>query len=547
MNNSTIESNQIMGSRINHYILLNEIGRGGHGVVYQGYHETKTNEALAIKIIEDTGNLDLLLIEPELLSQLNHPNIIGLKDYFIHAGKLVIVTEYINGINLQSYLEQRGRLTVSEVITFLTQIADALVNAHANNIIHRDIKLSNILVSDDNQNQRFVLVDFGISRMAEGIQTVRRIGGTYYYMAPEQLRGRPCEQSDLWALGVCAYTLLTGNKPFEAKMEEELFQKILFSIPQAPSEILEKIDPELENIIFHLLEKQLINRIASANELVDELRRLSKLSNKNRITNKQNDETNSKAHIHTWEQNNLKETQTNWVKFRRFIFLSTLPYFIIGDIISMSGLSLFFLGQEKRKLFYTTSGFIVIVLSYIGILQILSHFFVIFYLIYLSIQPILSLTTDKFFLFFQAVISLPFQIASIKSFIKIRRLNEDLILHKRLREFSQNREEIIHIIKKFLDLHWGNINLHQKYIELLFFDKRFEEAIVESKLALDLDPYNFAVTLFLANGYFEVGLYEKCIEVCNGYLSISNYSFEFSEIKEKCELILKGCFKSLNE
>jgi serine/threonine-protein kinase len=527
-----------MGSRINQYILVNEIGRGGHGVVYQGYHETKTNEALAIKIIEDTGNLDLLLIEPELLSQLNHPNIIRLKDYFIHAGKLVIVTEYIDGINIQSYLEQLGRLTVSEVINFLTQMADALANAHANNIVHRDIKLSNILVSGDNQNQRFVLVDFGISRMAEGIQTVKRIGGTYYYMAPEQLRGRPCEQSDLWALGVCAYTLITGIKPFEAKVEEELFKKILFSIPQAPSEIVGKIESELENIIFHLLEKQLINRTASANELLDELRRLSELSTKNKVPYKKNDETNSEAHIHTWEQNNLKETQTNWVKFRRFIFLSTLPYFIIGDIISISGLLLFFLGQEKRKLFYTTSGFIVIILSYLGILQeILSNFFVIFYLI---IQPILYLTSDKIFNFFQAIISLPFLIASIKSFIKIRRLNEDLILHKRLREFSQNREEIIHIIKKFLDLHWGNINLHQKYIELLFFDKRFEEAIVESKLALDVDPYNFAVTLFLANGYFEVGLYEKCIEVCNGYLSISNYSFEFSEIKEKCELILKG-------
>lgn len=117
-------------------------------------------------------------------------------------------------------------------------MADALRNAHANNIIHRDIKLSNILVTGDNQNQRFVLVDFGISRMAEGVQTVKRIAGTYYYMAPEQLRGRPCEQSDLWALGVCAYTLLTGIKPFEAKVGEELSHQILFSIPQAPSEIV---------------------------------------------------------------------------------------------------------------------------------------------------------------------------------------------------------------------------------------------------------------------------------------------------------------------
>ncbi len=109
-----------------------------------------------------------------------------------------------------------------------------------------------------------------------------------------------------------------------------------------------------------------------------------------------------------------------------------------------------------------------------------------------------------------------------------------------LREVSQNRKKIINIIKNFVDIHWGNMNVHQKYIELLFLEKRFEEAIVESKLALDVDPYNFSVTLFLANGYFEVGLYEKCIEVCNGYLSVSNYSFEFSDMKEKCERIIEG-------
>lgn len=533
MNNLIIDSNKIRRSRINEYILLNEIGRGGHGVVYQGYHDTKPNEALAIKIIEDTGNIDSLLIEPELLSRLNHPNIIRLKDYFIHAGKLVIVTEYINGINLQSYLEQRGRVTVSEVINFLTQMADALLNAHANNIIHRDIKLSNILVTGDYQNPRFVLVDFGISRMSEGIQTIKRIGGTYYYMAPEQLRGRPCEQSDLWALGVCAYTLITGIRPFEVKVEEEFFKKILFSIPQPPSEILEKIEPEFENIIFHLLEKQLINRTASANELLNELKRLPKFSNKNKISHKKNNEINSKSYIHTWEQKNLKETQTNWVKFWMLVFLATLPYFIVGDIISISGLFLFFIGQERRKKFYTLSGVITIIFG-----TLISS--IVQYKIFNIILDVSQTENTYLYTRIQPFIALPFLLASTHYFVKIRRLKEDLLLHQMLREFSQNREKIINLIKKFVDIHWGNINIHQKYIELLFLDKRFEEAIVESKLALYIDPYNFAATLFLANGYFEVGLYEKCIEVCNGYLSISNYSFEFSDLKEKCELILEG-------
>ncbi len=344
MNNSQkIESDKIMDIRINQYILVNEIGRGGHGVVYRGYHETNVNEFFAIKIIDDTGNLDLLLIEPELLSQLNHPNIIELKDYFIHAGKLVIVTEYINGINLQSYLEQRGKLSSSEVINFLNQMADALVNAHTHNIIHRDIKLSNILVTGENENPRFVLVDFGISRMTGEIQTVKRIAGTYYYMAPEQLGGRPCEQSDLWALGVCAYILVTGIKPFEATVKEELFKKILFSFPQTPTEILEDIDPELENIIFHLLEKQLINRTNSANELLKELREISKLSTSNKFLDKNNHTSNSRTHIHTWEYKTLKEIlkkriiATVWI----LALLVIMRQFMIGNIISISGLLVF--------------------------------------------------------------------------------------------------------------------------------------------------------------------------------------------------------------
>lgn len=143
--------------------------------------------------------------------RLNHPNIIRLKDYFLYAGKLVLVTEYIEGIDLQSYLDQQGKLSQRELKLFMSQMASALSHAHTNNIIHRDLKLSNILVTEEDHDLKFVLVDFGISRMAEGIQTIKRVAGTYYYMAPEQLRGRPCEQSDLWALGIMRLYFIDRN------------------------------------------------------------------------------------------------------------------------------------------------------------------------------------------------------------------------------------------------------------------------------------------------------------------------------------------------
>ncbi len=390
MTNSLTQDTPRVGVNLQNYILLEEIGRGGHGIVYQGYHNHRPKETLAIKIIEDTGNLDTLLVEPDLLSRLNHPNIIRLKDYFLYQGKLILVTEYIDGIDLNTYLEEQGRLNSKEVKIFLIQMASALVEAHANNIVHRDIKLGNILVTGNDQNRRFVLVDFGISRMAEGIQTVKRLAGTYYYMAPEQLRGRPCEQSDLWGLGVCAYALLTGIKPFEANTQEDLSQKILLSIPKAPSEILEQIDSKLEEIIFHLLEKEPINRTASASELLREIKKLPKFKDLPSIVATQNSKQ-SQSLIPTWEQEDMAQLKKSWIRFWIFVFLAVLPYGIVSDVLSLSGAIVFYLGQEKRKLSRTVSGIFLLLL---GLLVSLILSFIVYEIVYFAVGEDTT-TTDS--------------------------------------------------------------------------------------------------------------------------------------------------------
>ncbi|NER05288.1 MAG: protein kinase [Okeania sp. SIO3C4] len=541
MNNTQDRRISTMNISLNQYVLLEEIGRGAHGIVYQGYHKEKPDEIVAVKIIDNTGNIDSLLVEPNLLYQLNEnkqnkqniQNIIELKDYFIHEGKLILVTEYIDGITVQSYLEERGKLSTTEVITFLTQMANALDHAHGKNIIHRDIKLSNILVTGDKQNRRFVLVDFGISRMAEGIQTIKRVAGTYHYMAPEQLRGRPCEQSDLWALGVCTYTLLTGIKPFEGDTEQDLSKKILLSIPQPPSEVLEEIDPNFEYIIFHLLEKELANRTASANALLDELKNWSNLAVTKYIPNK---DFKSKTSLPTWEKKEKAEIKKHWRRF--WIYLVAL-YILLGSIfqqiMSLGGLIVFYLGQAKQNNLKT----------FIGIFLMFVALFVDF-----PIKGILSSAVDQLYsvLLNTSGVNIRYAVISLQVFnlvlflipihhlTKIRNLRESLLLHKTLREASQDISKIIQLLKSFVDINSGNMNLRQKYIELLLFNSQVEEAIVEAKLALEVDPYNFGVTLLLANSYFEIGLYEECKQVCDYYLAISTYSFEFSALKEKCQL-----------
>lgn len=522
MNNFDIKSIQPTGIRLNKYFLTEEIGHGSHGIVYRAYDEKNFNEPVAIKIIEDSGNLDSLLIEPELLSRLNHPNIVSLKDFFIHAGKLVIVTEYLDGIDLQSYLNSQGKLSSSEVTIFLIQMADALAHAHANNIIHRDIKLSNILVVKSVQSIKFTLVDFGISRMTEGIQSVKQIAGTYYYMAPEQLRGRPCEQSDLWSLGICAYNLITGIKPFEGNTQEDIYKKILFSTPQLPIDILETSDPILEASIFHLLEKELINRTVSAKDLLNELQQSSEKHVKNFLGEVKTKNSMISFGV-AWEQKIISELKKSWLFFCVFVFLATLPEGIIGEMISLSGVFFFYKGQEKVNTSRTMIGIFTII---IGLL------------VTAKIDEFIPGNQLNGFSIIQLFLELPFISIAVYFLQKNNQLKENLFFYRILREASSDSEKTINSLKVYIDSNWGDLNLRCKYIEMLFLENRFEEAIVEAKLALNVDPYNFGSSLLLANGYFEVGLYEECMQVCNNYLTISSYSFEFLDLKDRCQSIL---------
>src|SRR5262249_30506152 len=140
------------------------------------------------------------------------------------------------------------------------------------NVIHRDIKPSNILRLGSEVGQRFVLTDFGIGQLAEGIQMQKHTGGTYAYMAPEQLRGRPCPQSDLWALGVVAYRLLTGRMPFPGQTLGELSHQIPYAPTPPLSQVsTDTIDPQLEAVVLRLLDKSLQERLPSAEELLRQL------------------------------------------------------------------------------------------------------------------------------------------------------------------------------------------------------------------------------------------------------------------------------------
>ncbi len=151
----------------------------------------------------------------------------------------------------------------------MRDLGEALAYAHERNIVHRDIKLANIMLDDSGPRTRFILTDFGIGRIADGVQHRPNTGGTFLFMAPEQLRGRPVEQSDLWALGVVAYRLLTGKMPFVGETLDELSRSILYSNPEVPSRCCSHtVDDQLDLLVMRLLEKSLNERVSSARELI---------------------------------------------------------------------------------------------------------------------------------------------------------------------------------------------------------------------------------------------------------------------------------------
>ncbi len=259
----------MIATRVGQYVIEQEIGKGAFGVVYLGHHQSSEQDRVAIKVLENNGHMEQQMAEPEMLSRLNHPNIVRLREYFVHGDRLIIVLDYISGGDLKSALESGRVFSQDEVSELLRSMASALAFAHERNIVHRDIKMANIMLDDSNGQLRFILTDFGIGRVAEGVQDRPNTGGTYLFMAPEQFRGRPVPQSDLWAVGVVAYYLLTGKMPFRGDTLHELSHSILYSNPNAPSIAAGKqIDEKLDLLVAQLIEKSLNERVSSAKELL---------------------------------------------------------------------------------------------------------------------------------------------------------------------------------------------------------------------------------------------------------------------------------------
>ncbi len=269
----------MIGQRLGKYQLEAELGRGSMGVVYRARH-SEDNKVYAIKVLLDALVTDASFItrftrEAHIVSTLNHPNLVRVYEAGREGEYIYFVMEYFPGLTAGQLLKERKRLPYGEVVEIAAQAADALAYAHAaGRLVHRDIKPENILVD---RWRRVKVLDFGLARI-EGLDTITRQGtvvGSLYYVSPEQLLGRKLDgRTDVYALGVSMYEMLTGQRPYRGQTLPEMSDAILYGAATPPSKIEPTVPRSLEAIIARAMARDLTQRYPNADELYAALRAL---------------------------------------------------------------------------------------------------------------------------------------------------------------------------------------------------------------------------------------------------------------------------------
>jgi tRNA A-37 threonylcarbamoyl transferase component Bud32 len=258
------------------YKIEDIVGRGGMGIVYRA-EDTKLKRRVALKflpseLIQDKEAKERFILEAQTAAALSHPNICTIHEIDEEEGKTFIAMEYVKGQNLREKL-YKSPLEVEEVLDMAIQVAQGLDEAHKKNIIHRDIKSANVMVTEKGQAK---IMDFGLAKI-KGATLLTREGttlGTVAYMSPEQARGEEVDQrSDIWSLGVVLYEMLSGELPFKGDREASILYSVVHEEPKPIKEIKRDIPPELQQIVNKALRKKLESRYASAAEMIKDLKK----------------------------------------------------------------------------------------------------------------------------------------------------------------------------------------------------------------------------------------------------------------------------------
>ena len=272
--------NELAGQSLGGYLLEEEIGRGSMGMVYRG-KQIALGREVAIKVLpralaKDASYVARFIREAQIIAGLNHPNIVQIYDAGQQGGLLYFVMEYIQGPTIGSLLLIDGSLPQYLATEYTAQIADALDSAYKErNVIHRDIKPENLMLD---RWGKIKVMDFGLARAPGQLQITlaKTLVGSIYYASPEQVWGQTLDnRSDIYALGVVLYEMITGHRPFTGRTLAELTQAIVGGTLRPPSTYNQEISNELEQIILTAMARNRDERYENAGLMAQDLRSLN--------------------------------------------------------------------------------------------------------------------------------------------------------------------------------------------------------------------------------------------------------------------------------
>ncbi len=259
----------------NRYEIISRVGTGGMADVYKA-RDHKLNRLVAVKVMKDEFSNDKSFIakfskEAQAAAGLAHPNVVSVYDVGEDNGIYYIVMELIQGITLKDYITRKGKLTVREATSIAIQVSLGLEAAHKSDIIHRDVKPQNIIISTDGKVK---LSDFGIARAASSNTISSNVMGSVHYSSPEQVRGGYSDtKSDIYSLGITMYEMVTGKVPFDGDTTVAIAIKHLQEEMESPRTLVEDLPYSLEQIILKCTQKSVERRYENMTALIQDLKR----------------------------------------------------------------------------------------------------------------------------------------------------------------------------------------------------------------------------------------------------------------------------------